>query len=132
MRKVTDLFSLAAILGVPVLLAVAIPLLMVPAPAAAAAGGDPAGMPGKAVFLDMKCSLCHSIDSLAIERKSKSEKTKGPDLSAIGSEHDAAWLSKWLRQEVTAEDGKKHSKEWKGTPEQLQQVTEFLASLKKK
>jgi len=132
MRKLTDLFSLAAILGVPVLLAVTLPLLAAPAPAAAAAGGDPAGMPGKAVFVDMKCSLCHSVDSLAIERKSKSEKTKGPDLSAIGSEHDAAWLAKWLRHEIAAEDGKKHSKEWKGTPEQLQQVTEFLAALKKK
>ena len=131
MRKATNLVSLAAILGLPVLLAVTIPLLAAPAPVAAAAG-DSAGMPGKAVFIDLKCSLCHSIDSLGIERKSKSEKTKGPDLSTIGSEHDAAWLTKWLRQEVTAEDGKKHGKEWKGTPEQLKQVTEFLASLKKK
>ena len=132
MRKLTDLFSLAAILGLPVLFAVTLPLLAAPAPVAAAAGADPAGMPGKAVFGDLKCSICHSIDSLAIERKSKSEKTKGPDLSTIGSEHDAAWLAKWLRQEVAATDGKKHSKEWKGTPEQLQQVTDFLAALKKK
>jgi len=132
MRKRNDLLTLTAILGLPVLLAVTIPLLATPAPAAAAAAADPAAMPGKAVFTDLKCSICHSIDSLAIERKSKSEKTKGPDLSTVGSDHDAAWLAKWLRQEVAAADGKKHSKEWKGTPEQLQQVTEFLAALKKK
>ena len=132
MRKLKDVISLAVILGLPVLLAVAMPLLAAPAQAAAADGPDPAGMAGKAVFVDLKCSICHSIDSLAIERKSKSEKTKGPDLSTIGSEHDAAWLAKWLRQEVAGEDGKKHSKEWKGTPEQLQQVSDFLAALKKK
>ena len=88
------------------------------------------------VFLSAGHAPVHAhgvgIESLAIERKSKSEKTKGPDLSTIGSEHDAAWLAKWLRQEVAGEDGKKHSKEWKGTPEQLQQVSDFLAALKKK
>ena len=127
MRKVTDLVALAAILAVPVLLAAALPSLAAPAPAA----GD-ASSPGLTAFVDLKCSLCHSIESQGVERKSKSEKTKGPDLSTIGATHDAAWLTKFIRQEVANADGKKHEKEFKGTPEQLQQIATFLASLKTK
>ena len=128
MRKVTDLVVLAAIFALPVLLAAAIPSLAAPAPAS----GDAAPPPGLTAFVDLKCSLCHSIESQNVERKSKSEKTKGPDLSTIGATHDAAWFPKFLRQEVANEHGKKHEKEFKGTPEQLQQIATFLASLKTK
>jgi mono/diheme cytochrome c family protein len=128
MRKLTDLVTLIAILGLPVLLAFTLPLL---APQAARAA-DAGAMPGKEVFVAQKCSLCHSIDSQAIERKSKSEKTKGPDLSEIGKDHDAAWITKWLKKEVADENGKKHEKDFKGTPEEMQKVAEFLASLKSK
>jgi hypothetical protein len=133
MRKINDLLSLATILGAPLLLAIIVPLLATATPQPVrAAAEDAATASGKLVFGELKCNICHSIDSLGVERKSKSEKTKGPDLSTIGSDHDAAWLAKWLKQEVAAQDGKKHSKEWKGTPEQLQQVSTFLAGLKKK
>ena len=127
MRKLTDLVTLLAILGLPVLLAFTLPLL---APQAARA--DAGAMPGKEVFVAQKCNLCHSIESQAIERKSKSEKTKGPDLSDIGKDHDAAWITKWLKKEVADENGKKHEKDFKGTPEEMQKVAEFLASLKAK
>ncbi len=128
MRKVTDLVVLVAILALPVLLAAALPSLAAPAPA----GGDASPPAGLTAFVDLKCSLCHSIESQGVERKSKSEKTKGPDLSTIGANHDAAWLTKFIRQEVANADGKKHEKEFKGTPEQLQQIATFLASLKTK
>jgi hypothetical protein len=129
MRKLVDLFSLTAILGLPVLLAVLLPLLAAPRAAHAA---DSASMPGKEAFVALKCSVCHSIESLAIERKSKSEKTKGPDLSTIGTEHDQPWFKQWLTQQVENEHHKKHGKDFKGTPEQLEQITAFLASLKTK
>ena len=128
MRKVTDLVVLVAILALPVSSAAALPSLAAPAPA----GGDASPPPGHTAFVALKCSICHSIESRGIERKSKSEKTKGPDLSTIGATHDAAWIAKFLRNEVTDENGKKHDKEFKGTPEQLQQISEFLASLKTK
>ncbi len=130
MRKLTDLGILAAILALPVLLAVAIPSLATPAAAAATAGGE--APPGLTAFVDLKCSICHSIESQGVERKSKSEKTKGPDLSTVGATHDAAWFAQFLRKEVANADGKKHDKDFKGTPEQLQQIAQFLASLKAK
>lgn len=129
MRKLVDLATLASILALPILVACAVTLLGAGAPAIAAEGGGP---PGMQAFVALKCSLCHSVESLGIERKSKSEKTKGPDLSTIGSSHDAAWLRQWLREEVANANGKKHGKEFKGTPEQLEQVTGWLATLKKK
>lgn len=131
MRKATDFVVLVAIFVFPVLLA-ALASLASPAAAAAASGGEASPPPGFTAFVDLKCSICHSIESQAIERKSKSEKTKGPDLSTIGATHDAAWLAKFLRKEVTNENGKKHEKDFRGTPEQLQQIAQFLASLKTK
>ena len=127
MRKLVDLATLASILALPILIACAVPLLAAAAPASAADTGPP----GMQAFVALKCSLCHSVESVGIERKSKSEKTKGPDLSTIGSSHDAAWLGRWLREEVANADGKKHGKDFKGTPEQLEQVTGWLATLKK-
>ena len=135
MRRFTNLVGLAAILALPWLLMAALPTRAEPAKAAAT---DAAIAAGKIAFADLKCSICHSIESQAIERKSKSEKTKGPDLSTVGTAvaggpvRDAEWFAKFLRKEVVNENDKKHEKEFKGTPEQLQQVAEFLASLKTK
>ena len=129
MRKLTDLTILFAILVLPVLVAAAFTPFASPALAAAGAGD---AAPGSAAFVDLKCSICHSIESQGIERKSKSEKTKGPDLSTIGATRDAAWIAKFLRKEVVNEHDKKHEKDFKGTPEQLQQIAQFLASLKTK
>jgi mono/diheme cytochrome c family protein len=91
--------------------------------AAAAAPAD-----GKAVFLDAKCNMCHSIDSQAIEKKLKSG--KGKDLSNVGAERDPAWLQKWIKKEVDL-DGKKHEKAWKGTDAELDTLVKWLAGLKK-
>lgn len=120
MRRVPDLVLLVAILGLAAL------------PTAAAASEPAPVPPGKIAFVDLKCSLCHSIESQGIERKSKSEKTKGPDLSTLGEAHDADWIGKFIRKEVANAEGRKHEKDFKGKPEQQQQIVEFLASLKKK
>ena len=128
MRKLTDLFSLAAILGVPVLLvAFTLPMLAVPQSAHAAA--DP---PGKTVFMAQKCNMCHSIDSQQIARTTKSEKMAGPDLSNVGGTHLAPWISAFLLKAEANAEGKKHGKEWKGTEADLKVLSEWLATLKKK
>jgi len=127
MRKLTDLFSLAAILSVPAaLLAILLPALAVPPPARAE--GD---APGKAVFEAQKCTMCHNVPAAGIERTTKSDKVAGPDLPGDNAGKPASFFAQFLKKEVTNQEGKKHGKEWKGTDDELKQLTEWLASLKK-
>jgi hypothetical protein len=125
MRKLTDLLSLAAILGLPVLLAITLPMLAVPQPAQAA--GDP---PGKAVFLAQKCNMCHNVPPAGIERTTKSDKVAGPDVPGDNTGEPASFWTAFLKKEVPNKEGNKHKKDWKGTDEELKQLSEWLASLK--
>jgi mono/diheme cytochrome c family protein len=84
---------------------------------------------GQKAFEANKCSNCHAIEKLSIVRKIQSEKMAGPDLSKIGAEHDAAWIAKWLAREVKLDD-KTHKNEYKGTKEDLQTISTWLATLK--
>jgi len=95
------------------------------APASAAAPPD-----GKAIFLAQKCNLCHSVSAAGIERQTKSEKVAGPDLTTATAKHDRAFLEKYLTKQETL-DGKKHGKEWKGSPEELAAVIDWLKQSKK-
>jgi mono/diheme cytochrome c family protein len=84
---------------------------------------------GKALFLENKCNLCHTIDSQAIARTS--EKMKAPDLSnASGLVESADWLKSFLKKEVKKDD-KNHQREFKGTDEELDAVVQWLMTLKK-
>jgi mono/diheme cytochrome c family protein len=131
MRKHSQLIALLAILALPALLAAALPSPAAAAPAAATtAGADTSA--GLKAFTDLKCQMCHSIDSKKVARTTKSEKMKGPDLSTVGSTHNAEWFTEFLRGEVGNDSGKKHEKAWKGTDDQLKQVSAYLASLKTK
>lgn len=85
---------------------------------------------GKKEFLAQKCNKCHSIASHQIEATVQSEKMKGPDLSDVGSKHDAAWMTQWVKKEVQLE-GKSHSAKWEGTDKQLATIVGWLAQLKK-
>jgi cytochrome c2 len=125
MRKLTDLFSASSTFGAVAVLAVFMVAMLVPQAARAA---DP---PGKTAFTALKCNMCHSIDSQGIARTSKSEKMAGPDLSNVGGAHLAPWIVQFLKKEVANSEGKKHGKEWKGTDEQLKQLSDWLATLKK-
>ena len=87
--------------------------------------------PGKQMFLGKKCNVCHSIDSQGIARTSKAEATKGPDLSNVGGAHLAPWIEEFLQQEVGNSEGKKHRKKWSGTDQELEQLAQWLATLKK-
>lgn len=98
------------------------------APAAAATGA--AAPDGKAIFLAQKCNLCHSVSAAGIERQTKSEKVAGPDLTTATAKHDKAFLEKYLTKQETL-DGKKHGKEWKGTPQELDAVIDWLKQAKK-
>ena len=125
MRKLTDLFSLTAILGLPLLLvALMLPLIAVPPAHAEDA-------PGKAVFMAQKCNMCHNVPEAGITRTTQSEKVAGPDLAGDNAGKPASFFAQFLKKEVPNQEGNKHKKEWKGTDDELKQVTEWLASLKK-
>jgi mono/diheme cytochrome c family protein len=84
---------------------------------------------GKAVFLEKKCNLCHSIESQGITKTAA--KMDGAELSDAGNfVPDAEWLKKFLTQEEL-KDGDKHKKKWKGTDEDLDAVVTWIMSLKK-
>jgi len=78
-----------SIAGAALVLAVAVnaagPRLAV-APSGAKAG-DP--VKGERIFTLQKCTTCHKVNG-------KGPTTLGPDLGAIGSRRDAAWLAKFL------------------------------------
>jgi len=85
--------------------------------------------PGKKLFVDNKCNTCHSIESQGIAKTMAS--SKAPDLSNVGSEHNAEWISKYLMKEETKNE-KKHMKAWAGTKEDLETLSKWLESLKTK
>lgn len=84
---------------------------------------------GKALFLDSKCNMCHSIDSQGVAKTS--DKIKAPDLSNAGGLVESAdWLKSFLTKKVE-KDGKKHLRAWKGSDADLDTVVKWLVSLKK-
>ena len=83
---------------------------------------------GKTIFLDKKCSSCHGIESVSLAKKSTS-KTGPPDLSAVGTKHDAVWIAKFVQKNETL-NGKKHMIKFGGNDNELKTLTEWLASLK--
>lgn len=86
---------------------------------------------GKEVFLAQKCNLCHSIEALGIEKRSKSESaaTQGSDLSTIGDQHTAEWIASYLKKEETLND-KEHKKSFRGEAADLQALVEWLGKMK--
>lgn len=127
-RSSADLWTvLAQSLGFAFLAVLGAVILSSAAPAAAAAGD--ADAPGRTVFLEAKCNLCHGIESLGIEAKTKSDKLRGKDLSTIGADHDAEWFTAFLKREIEL-DGAKHKKSFTGTDEELMTLVDWLTELK--
>jgi cytochrome c peroxidase len=103
--------------------------------------------PGLALFKKGGCNECHSISALGVQKevKKKAEgaaepavtepdakkKKTPPDLSGVGLEHDAKWISAFLNKEETLH-GEKHEKRFKGTEADRRTVAMFLAGLKTK
>lgn len=93
----------------------------------------PDDAPGKVIFKANKCSSCHAIKSQGIA-KTAGEETKDkepPDLSNVGTKHNAAWMAKYLLKKETLDDAK-HLKKFKGSDEDLEVLTNWLATLKTK
>lgn len=82
---------------------------------------------GKAVFLEKKCSTCHSVVSAGI--KPSGSKIKLIDLSDVASKRTAAWLTAYLEKTEKLE-GKAHPPKFRGTPEELKAMVAWLMSLK--
>ena len=86
---------------------------------------------GKAIFLESKCSNCHSISAQDIKGLRPEGGAKPSDLSNVGSKFKTEWFEKWLNKEETLYN-KKHMKKFKGSPEDLHTLAAWLETLKSK
>lgn len=93
------------------------------------------GTDGKKIFLDNKCNACHSITALTITVKKSADEEKSdkeaPDLSGVGLERNADWLSKYLMKKESIK-GEKHLKKFKGSEGDLAVLAQLLETLKTK
>ena len=116
--------------------ALAAAALLVACAAAAAPAAKEKAPDGKALFTAQKCNSCHSIEAEKVERKASATAAasatakKKPDLSGIGAKKDAAWLSKYISKEEKLDNKLHPSTKFKGTPEELSTLSDWLASLK--
>jgi mono/diheme cytochrome c family protein len=83
---------------------------------------------GKAAYVNNGCAQCHSVETQDIEAAVSSEQMRGPDLSLIGSEHDADWIVAYMKREQ-AVDGEQHRVPYGGNDDDLQAVAEWLVQL---
>jgi hypothetical protein len=93
--------------------------------AALACAGSAAAADGKELFLAQKCNMCHAVSSAGIEATTKSESMKGPDLTTVAQLLDPAWTADYIKKKVD-KNGKKHTKEFKGTDEELATLITWL------
>ncbi len=109
------------------------------------ASADEAKEPaGKTLFLTYKCNSCHTIDAVGVAKRSATEekeetaatpasttpKKKPPDLSSVGLDVKADWITKYLKKLETNKAGKKHIKLFKGTDEELATLVTWLGTMK--
>jgi mono/diheme cytochrome c family protein len=104
-------------------------IMLTAALATMTAGASLAQEAGQKAFMDAKCNRCHSISSHEIEATVSSEKMRGPDLAKVGTKHDAAWITQYVKREVKMDD-KNHRMAWKGSDEDLKTIADWLATLK--
>lgn len=84
---------------------------------------NPADEPaGKQIFIDSKCTTCHSVKSAGIVKGKK-------DLSEVGNTLKAEQIASFITKKEKIND-KLHMVAFKGDEKQLAQLTEWLASLK--
>ena len=84
--------------------------------------------PGKTLFVKAKCNTCHSVESQSIEAARGED--KAPDMSnAAALIPSAEWAKKFVLREE-AKEGKKHRKPYKGTEKDLEQIIDWLLTLK--
>jgi mono/diheme cytochrome c family protein len=87
----------------------------------------PADPDGKQVFIDGKCTTCHTVVTAGVTSKKKD----ATDLSKTGDTHKADFLAKYLTKKDKL-NGKDHKTAFKGTEQELNALTKWLESLKSK
>jgi cytochrome c peroxidase len=102
--------------------------------------------PGLTLFKKNGCNECHAISALGVEKETKKKsgdaaaesaekdgekkkKKEAPDLSGVGLDREAKWISAYLNKEE-AIDGEKHEKRFKGSESDRRTIAMWLASLK--
>ncbi len=88
---------------------------------------SPADPEGKQIFVDSKCTSCHTVQTAGVTSKKKD----ATDLSKTGDIHNADFLKKYLSKKEKI-NGKEHKAAFKGTEKDLEAVTKWLESLKTK
>ena len=83
---------------------------------------------GKAIFIEQKCSNCHSVSSQGIKGLRPEGGAKPNDLSNEGNKFKTAWFEQWLTKKATL-NNKKHMRKFRGTPEELHTLAQWLESL---
>jgi mono/diheme cytochrome c family protein len=91
-------------------------------PAATPAATD--RLDGRQVFLAQRCQSCHAVSSAGIDVTGAKPRA---DLAGVGDRHGSDILEAIIRQEQPVE-GKKHSKRFTGTAEELQALVLWLSS----
>ena len=81
---------------------------------------------GKTVFVEQKCTQCHSVEMANIEPTGKGKIT---DLSNTGANHTEEFLVKYLQKLETIKQ-KKHAPTFKGTADDLTILGKWLSTLK--
>lgn len=86
---------------------------------------------GKTIFLEKKCGGCHSVEGANIVKKTSGSpsKTGPPDLSRVGTKHDAGFIAKYLQKKESV-NGKRHLIKFSGNDEELDTLAKWLESLK--
>lgn len=83
--------------------------------------GDP--IAGQKIYAAQKCNICHNIGTTG--------KKLGPDLTAVGTKRDAAWLAKYLPN-PKATDPKNKMPNAKVKGKELDDLIAYLLTLKGK
>jgi len=93
------------------------------------------------IFKTYGCNECHSIASLNLGKTESEEAVEEddgwgdeedvvepPDLSDVGSERTAKWMSTYLRKKTDI-DGRQHKKRFKGSKEERHELVLWLETL---
>ncbi len=92
----------------------------------AQSGKKDEGVDGKKLFVEKKCNSCHSAEAVGLKKKPNQ---KPPDLSIVGAERSAEWLTKYLQKKESIE-GRKHLVKFQGSDGELVSLTKWLETLK--
>lgn len=79
----------------------------------------------KTIFVDAKCTTCHSIDAQGVETRKKTDKTV--DLSNLEGDHDAAFWMGYLKKNENL-NNKKHPVAFKGDDADLEILINWLVA----